>query len=310
MRTRWLISASVVFCGCVLHRGPAVPEPARWPARDSLFRLDQNRGGLIATQGPVEGMLSVLAPSVVFLRAGAPAVYGRDGVAELLSAGVSSSARVITWEPLGGGVSYDLMTGYTYGVTARQGTGAPPAIHLERYVAVWQRTRGNPWRIIAYSEVGSPPAGEVNFSSNVVTPPLVTYPMPVRNAVAAVRSADSSFSDLADRMGVGFAFSNTIASNGVIFGSPQLVFGPDATRDYFAARGSGSSLTWRPVYAWVTGSQDLGFTVGEYIMTGRGPSGAAVQRFGKYLTVWERQHDGNWKFVVDGGNPTPAKPEK
>jgi ketosteroid isomerase-like protein len=51
----------------------------------------------------------------------------------------------------------------------------------------------------------------------------------------------------------------------------------------------------------------LGFTVGEYTLTGRGPTGAAVQRFGKYLTVWKRQPNGSWKFAVDGGNGSPAK---
>ena len=61
------------------------------------------------------------------------------------------------------------------------------------------------------------------------------------------------------------------------------------------------------VFAWVAGSEDIGFTVGEYIATLRGPSGAAIQRFGKYLSVWQRQHDDTWKFVVDGGNGSPPK---
>ena len=36
---------------------------------------------------------------------------------------------------------------------------------------------------------------------------------------------------------------------------------------------------------------------------------AVVQRFGKYLTIWKRQPNGSWRFVVDGGNlsPTPAR---
>ena len=61
------------------------------------------------------------------------------------------------------------------------------------------------------------------------------------------------------------------------------------------------------LYAAVAGSRDLGYTIGEYTSTGRGPTGAAVQRFGKYLTVWKRQPNGSWKFVVDGGNGSPGK---
>ena len=123
-----------------------------------------------------------------------------------------------------------------------------------------------------------------------------------------MREADSLFADLAYRMGVGFAFSNTADESGAIFDSPVLVVGPNAIRDYYAGRPE-VSLAWKPVYAAVAESADLGFTVGEYIQTVRGATGAAVQRFGKYLTVWKRQKDGSWKFVVDGGNPSPTPPD-
>ena len=92
-------------------------------------------------------MLSVLAPTVAFLRAGVPTVYGREGVRELLSSAAPASQSRITWEPLGGGVAYDLMAAFTYGITARQAQ-ANAAIVFERYIAVWQRTRGNPWEIV------------------------------------------------------------------------------------------------------------------------------------------------------------------
>src|ERR1043166_3990238 len=107
-------------------------------------------------------------------------------------------------------------------------------------------------------------------------------------------------------MGTTYAFSNTAADQGVLFGLPELLIGPKIIREADEARGESTSLTWKPVYANVAGSRDLGYTVGEYISTGRGPTGAAVQRFGKYLTVWKRQKDGTWKFLVDGGNTSPA----
>jgi ketosteroid isomerase-like protein len=28
------------------------------------------------------------------------------------------------------------------------------------------------------------------------------------------------------------------------------------------------------------------------------------------LTIWQKQSDGTWKFVVDGGNVTPGKNER
>jgi ketosteroid isomerase-like protein len=313
-----LIPAAVLLCGCGLHRRPPAPEPARGPARDSLFLLDQTRADSVTRRGPVDGMLALLSPDVVYLRAGVPAVYGREAARAIFAAAAergepSSSLSAVAWEPLGGSVSYDLQSAHTYGIAARAVGGTPnspaptTAIHLERYIAFWQRTRGQPWRIAAYAEVGSPPAVELRFTAEHLTPPRRPPPRALADAVAAVRAADSLFSDLADRRGVADAFSNTVAPDGVIFGPSRLVIGPAAVREYYTAQGTGTALTWRPVYAAVAGSRDLGFTIGEYTATGRGPSGAAVQRFGKYLTVWQRQPDGTWKFVVDGGNATPAR---
>jgi hypothetical protein len=121
---------------------------------------------------------------------------------------------------------------------------------------------------------------------------------------AQLRVADSLFADLSDRMGMAVAFSSTIAPDGAIFGGSTLVVGPKAVKEFEEARGAGTSLTWRPVYALAAESGDLGLTIGESIATGRSPSGAAVQRFGKYLTVWQRESNGSWKFVIDGGSAT------
>ena len=30
----------------------------------------------------------------------------------------------------------------------------------------------------------------------------------------------------------------------------------------------------------------------------------SVVRHGKYVTIWKKQADGSWKFVVDIGNPS------
>jgi ketosteroid isomerase-like protein len=305
MRTPSVILAMGLLGGCSLHRRPVPPEPARGPALDSLFQLDQSRGDSVSSRGSVEGLVSLLGGDVVFLRAGVPAVYGLEGAHTLLAAGSATPAQTMAWQPIGGGVSDDLQSAYTYGVVARL-SQPKSQIHFERYIAYWTRAGAQPWRIAAYSEVGSPAANEVNLSAVQLTPPTRRLPKPLEEATANIRAADSLFSDLAYRMGTGYAFSTTVSDNGVVFGNPQLVVGASAIRSFYEA-GTSTSLTWRPVYAVVAGSRDLGFTVGEFIATGRGSSGAAVQRFGKYLTVWKRQPDGTWKFVVDGGNSTPAR---
>lgn len=308
MRTRSLIPAAALLYGCGSRHPVAAPEPARDPVRDSVFQLDQARGDSLRARGPVEGMLALLSADVIYLRAGVPAVYGRDAARALFAAGSVGASSSLAWQPLGGDVSNDLHSGYTFGVAARVSGGGPSAvIRFERYVAYWHRIGSEPWRITAYAEVNSPPAAEINLSAEQTTPPVRELPKPLEQARANIRAADSAFADLAYRMGTAFAFSNTVTATGVVFGEHQLVVGPEAIRALFAAQQSTSSLAWHPVYTVVAESKDLGFTIGEYIATGLGPSGAAVQRAGKYLTVWKRQRDGSWKFVVDGGNPTPLR---
>jgi ketosteroid isomerase-like protein len=306
MKTRVLaVLIAVLLAGACHRRGDEfAPSPARVPARDTLFAVDQARSDSATARGISEAMLALLSPDAVYLRAGVPAIYGIDAVRALFATNPETSGTSITWQPLGGGISNDLRAGYTFGIAARVTPRAP--LRLERYIAYWRRETRQPWRIVAYAEVGAPPATESSNPVDRVTPPTPTLPRAMAQARSAVRAADSLFADLAYRMGTGYAFAATVASDGVMFGNPQLVIGPQAVQEFFAA-GAGSSLSWQPVYASVAGSRDLGFTIGEYTSTGRGPTGAAVQRFGKYLTVWRLQSDGTWKFVIDGGNATPSR---
>jgi ketosteroid isomerase-like protein len=279
-----------------------------------LFHFDESRTDSVAARGFVAGTVSLLAENVVYLRAGAPVAFGLAATRALLAAGGKGdpSAARLFWQPLGGGVSGDLRAAYTFGVAVQAAAAAPP--QFGRYIAFWERQRNGPWRITAYTEVNGPVSAAprepaARNSDGDVAP---NERPPVASAANAeersrLRAADSSFSDLSYRMGVAYAFANTVAPDGVVFGDPQLVIGAHAIEDYLGARAGQSSLVWQPVFAWVATSRDLGFTIGESTSTGLGASGAAVQRMGKYLTVWKRQSDGTWKFVVDGENPGPPR---
>jgi ketosteroid isomerase-like protein len=298
MRATGLLPAALLLLACS-HTPPAPhPVPARGPARDSLLASDFGRTHAVQARGVVGGFAESLTPDVLYLRAGTPAVRGLDATRMLLA----DTARVpgaVAWQPEGGDISADHASGYTYGIAVRV-LGAD-SVGVERYIAFWRRAPGGPWRIAAYVEVGSPFRSPPSAQS--ATSPLANAPS---RGTAELMAADSAFSDLADRVGVGNAFAATVAPHGVIFAGSEIVTGPKAVRDFYAAGDAASGLAWHPTFAEAAASGDLGFTVGQYIFTGRGASGAAIQSFGKYLTVWQRQPDGSWKFVVDGGNANPA----
>lgn len=50
---------------------------------------------------------------------------------------------------------------------------------------------------------------------------------------------------------------------------------------------------------------DLGHTYGTYELRFSGADGKPQIRYGTYVSIWKRQIDGTWKFVVDIGNASP-----
>lgn len=304
MRTRSLLVMLALAAACRSRTAP-VPAIVRDPARDSVFGQDESRGDSAAVHGSVDAMLALMSPNATYLRAGAPAAYGVDAIRSLLRASPDSPGTRVSWQPLGGGISDDLRSAYTYGIAARSVASSP--IRFERYIAYWTRSNDQPWRIVAYAEINGQAAPEPTVIPEQPPPSQPELPKALAEARAGVFAADSAFADLGYRMGSAFAFSNTVAPDGVVFANPQIVIGPRAVEEFLTSRVAESSLTWHPVFAAVAGSRDLGYTIGEYTVTARGPTGAAVQRFGKYLTVWKRQSNGTWKFVVDGGNGSPGR---
>lgn len=75
-----------------------------------------------------------------------------------------------------------------------------------------------------------------------------------------------------------------------------LVSGPGPIREMWVQLSStpGFALEFTPSKAEVSASGDIGYTTGTYKSTMAGAT-----ENGKYVTVWKKQPDGNWKVVED-----------
>ena len=62
-------------------------------------------------------------------------------------------------------------------------------------------------------------------------------------------------------------------------------------------------LDWQPKHAEVSKSGDLGYTWGTWTLFVK--SDSTAKSFGKYLNIWKRQLDGEWRVLVDMGNENP-----
>jgi ketosteroid isomerase-like protein len=60
-------------------------------------------------------------------------------------------------------------------------------------------------------------------------------------------------------------------------------------------------LSWEPIRAEASKSGDMGYTFGNWKLDDCGTVCG-----GNYYSIWKKQKDGKWKFVVDGGNNTPT----
>lgn len=74
---------------------------------------------------------------------------------------------------------------------------------------------------------------------------------------------------------------------------------------------SGFSLRWKPEYADIAASGDMGYTYGPYTLSFIGEDGKKVTRTGRYFTIWKKQKDGSWKVMLDNGvQDDPPKDER
>ena len=72
------------------------------------------------------------------------------------------------------------------------------------------------------------------------------------------------------------------------------------------------SISWEPEQAWISKSGDVGYMIERNRVTFAGTGGQTRTVFGKALTIWKKDANGNWKCAVDtwNGNPTEKVLEK
>lgn len=122
-------------------------------------------------------------------------------------------------------------------------------------------------------------------------------------------SVDREFSNYSVKNGTADAFAEYAAEDVILIpkeGNP--VVGIDNLIKAFQRDNEDLSvLEWEPLAAKVSESGELGYTFGSYKLTTRDSLEMENTSFGTYVTIWERQPDNTWKFVLDAGNTTPER---
>jgi ketosteroid isomerase-like protein len=126
---------------------------------------------------------------------------------------------------------------------------------------------------------------------------------------ASLRSlveAERAFARAAAAQGIRDSFLAFIADDGTLF-RPLAVNGKKWLEEHPTPPAqAGALLSWRPIFADISRAGDLGYTTGPWEYRRKATDEKAVA-FGNYNTVWKKQPDGSWKFLIDIGitNPPP-----
>lgn len=136
-----------------------------------------------------------------------------------------------------------------------------------------------------------------SFAKPATTPPPPAAPVApaLPAAVQQIDDAERAFAQAVAQAGLMQGFRQFAAPDAVMFLPDPTPAGPALA----AARWAGE-LAWRTQYVGVAPSGDLAFSAGASLLRGAGRSVG-----GFYLTVWRRQPDGGWKYVLDHAADMP-----
>ena len=110
---------------------------------------------------------------------------------------------------------------------------------------------------------------------------------------SAVIAAEVAFSQLAQAKGQWTAFRSTAAKDAVMF-APQMTYAAAFLKDQ---TDPAAAVKWQPHQVWSSCDGTLAVTRGAW----QSPAGAS----GYFTTVWQRQKDGKYKWVLDQNEALP-----
>lgn len=112
----------------------------------------------------------------------------------------------------------------------------------------------------------------------------------------AVIAAERAFAARGTEVPVKQAFLAFAAPDGVLVDSERGAENALQSIATWPDRDNAGFIKWWPLYAGIAASGDVGFT------TGAARYGDDI-RFTNYFTIWKKQPDGSWKWLIDMGAP-------
>lgn len=121
--------------------------------------------------------------------------------------------------------------------------------------------------------------------------------------IGELLEVDRDFARLSSEIGAHESFLAYIDDSCVLLRpNRQPVIGRNKIEEMYSKPDTSFTLKWEPFFADIAESGDLGYTYGIYTVVMDSPEGTSVTREGTYVTIWKKDGNGKWKFVLDTGN--------
>jgi ketosteroid isomerase-like protein len=125
----------------------------------------------------------------------------------------------------------------------------------------------------------------------------------LEKAVRSLIDAELGYNKLAQEKNFAAASVQVFADDGVAFAP-----GPVNGKKFWSKQTEPPILTWRPIFATISRSGDLGYTTGPWELR-KAKEDPKPEAFGHYNTLWRKGADGTWKVVIDVGVDHPQIPQ-
>lgn len=273
-------------------------------AVDALLAADRGFSQASAATDPVTGLGAMFADDIIMPVPGNRFARGLDEARDYLRSTPDYAKSRLTWTPQRGGVSADGQHGFTFGYMRLQKPDGN--VQPLKYLAYWVRRDGR-WRVMVYKRSGTKTAPT---SIAPMAPALPPRLVPVNTDAARTQDfarsldqAERSFSDDAQRMGVGPAFARYGTADAINLGGPdnaEVVLGAEAIANVVSAGSAPgtSPVTWAPDEVIVASSGDLGITIGFLQPNAAGPDGSRKPI--PFFTIWRRPDTQSpWRYVAE-----------
>lgn len=284
-----------------------VPRPAGvvTPASvaNELEAADRHYGSVAPSSNGVDALAAMLSDSVI-LPTATGFVRGLDAAVAELRRNPQNAASRLEWAPIRVGVSADGRHGFTFGyMTQRVGDST----HVLKYLAYWVRGAEG-WRVLTYRRRRAAPGAQ---TLGPMPPSLPRHLVPATSDSAvlaplgrSLSAAERSFSDTAQRIGLGAAFEMFGRADAVNMGGPNttdfVVGSPAIGRAVGAGTPTNASpVTWSADYDVVVASSgDLGVTFG--VIRRNEPSGGVSETGFPFFTIWRRDGPSSpWRYIAE-----------